>query len=188
MAKTESPKSSVQTDMAPESKPAKDPGTDDDIADLTKGLGSFSIETKPTSRKLNAPAAIQHFADLLASNKFRNIVILTGAGVSCSAGIPDFRTPGTGLYDNLQKYNLPFPEAVFDLNFYRNNPAPFVQLASELWPGLKHSPTVTHSFIALLEKKGMLLRNYTQVCRIISQCLVIFLYFLSGFKFQHKSN
>ena len=41
--------------------------------------------------------------------------------------------------------------------------APFVQLASELWPGLKHSPTITHSFIALLEKKGMLLRNYTQV-------------------------
>ena len=83
---------------------------------------------------------------------------------SCNAGIPDFRTPGTGLYDNLQKYNLPVPEAVFDLGFYQNNPSPFVQLASELWPGLKHSPTVTHSFIALLEKKGMLLRNYTQVC------------------------
>ena len=76
--------------------------------------------------------------------------------------LPDFRTPGTGLYDNLQKYNLPFPEAVFDLGFYRNNPDPFVQLASELWPGLRHSPTITHSFIALLDKKGMLLRNYTQ--------------------------
>jgi NAD-dependent SIR2 family protein deacetylase len=76
----------------------------------------------------------------------------------------DFRTEGTGLYDNLQKYNLPYPEAVFDLSFYMNNPDPFVQLASELWPGLRHSPTVTHSFIALLEKKGMLLRNYTQVC------------------------
>jgi NAD-dependent SIR2 family protein deacetylase len=75
----------------------------------------------------------------------------------------DFRTEGTGLYDNLQKYNLPYPEAVFDLSFYKNNPDPFVQLASELWPGLKHSPTVTHSFIALLEKKGLLLRNYTQV-------------------------
>ena len=73
-------------------------------------------------------------------------------------------------YDNLQKYNLPFPEAVFDVNFYRKNPAPFVQLASELWPGIKHSPTITHSFIALLEKKGMLLRNYTQVC----VCLCVF--------------
>jgi len=34
-------------------------------------------------------------------------------------------------------------------------------LASELWPG-KHSPTITHSFIALLERKGVLLRTYTQ--------------------------
>ena len=86
-----------------------------------------------------------------------------GAGISCNAGIPDFRTPGSGLYDNLQKYNLPHPTAVFDLEFYKDNPHPFVQLAAELWPGVKHSPTVTHSFIALLERKGLLLRNYTQV-------------------------
>ena len=32
------------------------------------------------------------------------------AQASVSAGIPDFRTPGTGLYDNLQKYSLPRPE------------------------------------------------------------------------------
>lgn len=88
---------------------------------------------------------------------------------SCTHKPPDFRTKGTGLYDNLQKYNLPFPEAVFDLSFYRENPEPFIQLASELWPGLKHSPTVTHSFIALLEKKGLLLRNYTQVTFTIDE-------------------
>lgn len=65
-------------------------------------------------------------------------------------------------YDNLQKYNLPFPEAVFDLGFYRSNPKPFLNLAKELWPGLKHSPTLTHSFISLLHKKKRLLRNYSQ--------------------------
>lgn len=92
----------------------------------------------------------------------KNIVILSGAGVSCSAGIPDFRTPGTGLYDNLQKYNLPFPEAVFDVDFYRRKPLPFLSLAKEIWPGLKHSPTLTHSFAATLAKKNQLLRNYTQ--------------------------
>jgi NAD-dependent SIR2 family protein deacetylase len=91
------------------------------------------------------------------------ILVLSGAGVSVAAGLPDFRSPGTGLYDNLQKYNLPYPEAVFELDFYRRNPKPFLLLAKELWPsGTSYLPTLTHSFLALLAKKNRLLRNYTQ--------------------------
>ena len=53
------------------------------------------------------------------SNQFKNIVVMTGAGISVSAGIPDFRSPQTGLYANLQKYNLPTPEAIFDIKYFR---------------------------------------------------------------------
>lgn len=34
--------------------------------------------------------------------------------VCCS---PDFRSPETGLYANLQKYDLPSPEDIFDIEY-----------------------------------------------------------------------
>jgi NAD-dependent SIR2 family protein deacetylase len=36
-----------------------------------------------------------------------------------AAGIPDFRSPGTGLYSKLEKYNLPYPEAIFELSYFK---------------------------------------------------------------------
>lgn len=52
-----------------------------------------------------------------------------GAGISVSAGIPDFRSPGTGLYSQLQRFNLPWREAVFDVRYFRHDPKPFCMLA-----------------------------------------------------------
>eukprot|EP00493_Phyllostaurus_siculus_P006093 UN06151 len=52
----------------------------------------------------------------------KNVVVMAGAGISTSCGIPDFRTPGTGLYDNLQKYDLPNPTAVFENQLFQKAP------------------------------------------------------------------
>jgi hypothetical protein len=52
----------------------------------------------------------------------KKIAVLTGAGISTSAGIPDFRSAGTGLYDNLAALNLPYPEAVFTLDYFEERP------------------------------------------------------------------
>lgn len=76
---------------------------------------------------------------------------------SVAAGIPDFRSPGTGLYDNLQKYDLPYPEAVFELDYMRENPGPFCALAKEMFPG-NFEPTLCHHFIGFLARRGVLLR------------------------------
>ncbi|XP_068619009.1 NAD-dependent protein deacetylase sirtuin-2 [Battus philenor] len=97
----------------------------------------------------------------IKSEKCKNIITLSGAGISTSAGIPDFRSPETGLYHNLQKYNLPEPQAIFEINFFRDNPKPFFTLAKELYPG-SFKPTISHYFIRLLHEKGLLLRHYTQ--------------------------
>ncbi|EJK60772.1 hypothetical protein THAOC_18819 [Thalassiosira oceanica] len=77
------------------------------------------------------------------------------------ARIPDFRTPGSGLYSKLHEYRLPYPEAIFEIDFFRQNSQPFVTLAKEIWPGVKYRPTITHCFFSLLDRKRLLQRLYT---------------------------
>jgi len=89
------------------------------------------------------------------------VVVLAGAGISCSAGIPDFRSPGTGLYHNLKEYKLPDPSAIFHQDYFRQSPEAFTKLAKELWPTNFH-PTPAHCFVRLLQDKGLLHRHYTQ--------------------------
>eukprot|EP00929_Paragymnodinium_shiwhaense_P074057 TRINITY_DN37876_c0_g1_i1.p1 TRINITY_DN37876_c0_g1~~TRINITY_DN37876_c0_g1_i1.p1 ORF type:complete len:395 (+),score=90.32 TRINITY_DN37876_c0_g1_i1:81-1187(+) len=104
---------------------------------------------------------VEGIARYIAEHECKKVVVMCGAGLSTAAGIPDFRTPGTGLYDNLQKYDLPQPEAIFQLDYFRKKPGAFYELAKEMWPG-NFAPTLAHYFIKLLDAKGILLRCYSQ--------------------------
>eukprot|EP00117_Sycon_ciliatum_P008245 scpid85443/ scgid2590/ NAD-dependent protein deacetylase sirtuin-2; Regulatory protein SIR2 homolog 2; SIR2-like protein 2 len=116
-----------------------------------------SVRPGPQLNSFNLEGVAEH----IKSGKCKNIIFMTGAGLSTAAGIPDFRSPNTGLYDQLQKYNLSSPQEIFSIDFFRENPKPFYELAKELYPG-KFIPTVSHYFIRLLSEKGLLLRSYTQ--------------------------
>lgn len=82
---------------------------------------------------------------------------------------------------NLARLNLPYPEAVFEISFFRENPKPcktnvigdfgsvqcslswhsVYQLAHELMPG-RFRPTPTHSFVRLLSTHDWLHVCFTQ--------------------------
>ncbi|XP_023667988.1 NAD-dependent protein deacetylase sirtuin-2 [Paramormyrops kingsleyae] len=119
----------------------------------TLGLG--------TGEKVLDELTLDGVARYIQSGKCKDIICMVGAGISTSAGIPDFRSPETGLYANLQKYNLPYPQAIFQIDYFKKHPEPFFALAKELYPG-QFKPTVCHYFIRMLKDKGLLRRCYSQ--------------------------
>jgi len=97
--------------------------------------------------------------DLLKKSK--NIIVITGAGISTSLGIPDFRSKDIGLYTALQELGRSDPQEVFDIELFRREPDIFYSIAKRILPETtRFSPT--HSFIRLLQDKGKLLTNYSQ--------------------------
>jgi len=98
----------------------------------------------------------KEFAKLI--KRAQRIAVLTGAGISTNAGIPDFRGP-RGLYVTRQ-YD---PEKVFDLAYFIKDPKPFYEFARD-FIALEESikPTPTHLFLAKLEKLGKLSGIVTQ--------------------------
>ncbi len=65
------------------------------------------------------------------------------------------------MYSRLEKYELPRPESMFEIKYFKKRPEAFFDLAKELLPG-RHVPTRTHAFLKLLSNKGLLRRTYTQ--------------------------
>ena len=61
----------------------------------------------------------------------------------------------------LQKYDLPTPQSIFELSYFRERPDAFYRLCAELWPD-HYAPTPTHQFIAELHSRGLLRRCFTQ--------------------------
>lgn len=68
------------------------------LEDENQAASSSSSSSSSCSDDLIIDYEIEDVEALLKEGKVKNIVMVVGAGISTSAGIPDFRTPGTGLY------------------------------------------------------------------------------------------
>lgn len=121
----------------------------------------FNLLSEPPKRsKLSNVNTLEDCVELIKNCS--NIVVLTGAGVSVSCGIPDFRSKD-GVYARLAQDfpDLPDPQAMFDIHYFRKDPRPFFKFAREIYPG-QFKPSPCHNFIRAVESSGKLLRNYTQ--------------------------
>ena len=86
-----------------------------------------------------------------------SVVALTGAGISVPSGIPDFRSPGVGLWENIN------PMEVAHIDAFHRDPARFWSFYSQRFQALgDKQPNLAHQALALLEQAGMLRAVITQ--------------------------
>jgi NAD-dependent deacetylase len=100
-------------------------------------------------------AAQRRLAELIRSA--RSVVALTGAGISVPSGIPDFRSPGTGLWANVD------PMEVAHISVWRREPQRFWGFYGQRFATLEGKrPNDAHRALAALEAAGSLDAVITQ--------------------------
>ncbi|TLD34633.1 DHS-like NAD/FAD-binding domain-containing protein [Venturia nashicola] len=119
-----------------------------------------------SSGELSGDAQIQLERLLKVIHKKRKIVVVAGAGISVSAGIPDFRS-STGLFKTLKsEHNLKSSgKDLFDAAVYKDDDSTttFHTMVRSLATTTRSaSATPFHHMLATLAHEGRLLRLYTQ--------------------------
>ena len=104
---------------------------------------------------LGAAPELRRLAELVRGA--RSVVALTGAGISVPSGIPDFRSPGTGLWEGID------PIEVAHIDAFREDPARFWSFYGERFATLDgKEPNGAHMALVELERAGLLDAVITQ--------------------------
>ncbi|HPZ74488.1 MAG TPA: Sir2 family NAD-dependent protein deacetylase [Candidatus Pacearchaeota archaeon] len=89
----------------------------------------------------------------------KKIAVLSGAGMSTNAGIPDFRGPN-GIYT---KANIEDPESIFDISYFYEDSSLFYKFHRTFLDMIEQAePTFTHKFLVKLEEEGKIEGIITQ--------------------------
>ncbi len=98
---------------------------------------------------------IERLARLILESK--NIVVLTGAGMSTESGIADFRSPSTGLWEKVDPYEFA------SIDSYRAHPAKNLEVMLETGRAIFSArPNKGHKALTRLQKLGKLKGILTQ--------------------------
>src|SRR5660398_172706 len=89
--------------------------------------------------------SVERISELLRGARFP--VFLTGAGVSTDSGIPDFRSPGTGIWEKVN------PMEVAKISAFREDPGRFWSFYSKRM-GMLSSAKLNPAHIALARLEG----------------------------------
>jgi len=88
-------------------------------------------------------------AEMIINSK--SVVVLTGAGISTESGIPDFRSPGTGLWEKIDPMEALSTEVLY------NNPQKFYSFGFKLLLSMQDAePNKAHYILAEMEKQGLI--------------------------------
>jgi NAD-dependent deacetylase len=105
--------------------------------------------------ELATQSAAQRLAELIRDAG--TVVALTGAGISVPSGIPDFRSPGTGLWQKVD------PMEVAHIDAFRRDPQRFWSFYGQRFQTLEDKePNPAHRALAALEAAGLLSAVITQ--------------------------
>jgi len=127
-----------------------------------KPIASNSISDKSLNKMSSSFSEKQsEVLSKLKGQQFKKVVCLVGAGISVGAGIPDFRTPKQGLFAKFADYNVPYPEALFEKEYFIEDPVPIYKLIGEILR-LNPIPTSCHKFLKVLEDRKILHYVFTQ--------------------------
>ncbi|HZO06399.1 MAG TPA: NAD-dependent deacylase [Solirubrobacterales bacterium] len=100
-------------------------------------------------RQVAVSTQVERLAELLRQS--RCAVALTGAGISVPSGIPDFRSPGTGLWENVD------PMEVAHIDVFERDPARFWTYYRPRFQTLGDKrPNRAHEALAELERRGLI--------------------------------